>query len=115
VTNQELVLCVLAGQAEGYRIHPEAAAFAACGFTSGDQVTVYLQQLEQEGYAASDTDGWYVTDTGKAAAPTTDVGTPVEPPPATPQQQVIVALDALDPSTASVADVIGAVKDALGG
>lgn len=112
MTDNDLVLAVLAGQTPGYRIDPAASAFVAVGLTDPDAVATLLAALQSSGHVDVSADGWEITDAGRTIAPgTPEVAPPVAPP--TAQQQVLVAIDALDPATATVADVIAAVHAAL--
>lgn len=113
MTDNDIVLGVLAGQATDYLIHPAASAFAAAGLPNPSQVTQILTNLETGGLCTGSDQGWSITDAGRQAAPTLPDGTPEPLPEPSVPQRVLAAIDALDPETASVADIIQAVQSAL--
>lgn len=113
MNDRELVLAVLAGQSDGYLIDPYASAFQAVGFRNAETVARVLAVLETEGFAAQTDGGWSITIAGRQQAPTDAVGAPEPLPEPSVRQRVLVAIDALDPATATVADVIAALKEAL--
>lgn len=115
MTSREIVLGVLAGQSPGYKILPSASAFQAAGFSDAAVVAALLSELAAERLVAAQKDGWTITTAGRAAAPLEDGTVPPPAHPPTTAERVYIALDALDAKTASVGDVIAAVKSALKG